>query len=139
RFQTCAPGHTFCIGPVTVTPVALTHSRPTLGWVIDCGGRRLAYLSDTRGLPEDSFATLAVAPVDLCVLDCAYPNGTNGPRGHNDLAEATAILNRMAPEIARLTHVNHELDGAAEAAPPDAPFARDGEIFTLAPDHQRLG
>lgn len=110
RFQTCAAGDAFCIGPVTVTPVALIHSRPTLGWVIEHGTQRIAYLSDTRGLPDATFAMLHTNPLDLVVLDCAYPPGSPGARNHNDLDEAQKILAQLCPKQARLTHVNHELD-----------------------------
>lgn len=131
RFQTCAAGEAFCIGPVTVTPVALIHSRPTLGWVIEHGVKRIAYLSDTRGLPNDTFATLDATPLDLVVLDCTYPPGVPSPRSHNDLDEAAATLARLSPNRARLTHINHELDAYYAASTGDMYFASDEETCVI--------
>lgn len=131
RFQTCAAGAPFRIGPVTVTPVALIHSRPTLGWLVAHGAKRIAYLSDTRGLPDDSFAILGAAPLDLVVLDCAYPPGTPGPRNHNDLPEAIAILAKLSPRQSRLTHINHDLDAHLPESGPDAPFASDQGVVEI--------
>jgi len=131
RFQTCVPGAGFCIGPVTVTPVALIHSRPTLGWVVQHGSRRMAYLSDTRGLPDDSFEIVGAAPLDLAVLDCTYPPGFPGPRNHNDLDEAATIIARLSPRRARLTHVNHELDAYDHVSGKDLSFAHDGERIVI--------
>jgi len=131
RFQTCAAGDRFCIGPVTVMPVALIHSRPTLGWVIEHGPQRIAYLSDTRGLPEETFATLNASPLDLVVLDCAYPPGIPGTRGHNDLDEAETIIKRLNPRHARLTHVNHELDQYRSATAAGLKLAHDYESLSV--------
>lgn len=131
RFQTCAAGEAFCIGPVTVTPVALIHSRPTLGWVIEHRAERIAYLSDTRGLPDDTLAVLETAPLDLVVLDCAYPPGSPGARTHNDLDEANAILARLAPKQARLTHLNHDLDQYLAASGVTCRTAWDHEVVEV--------
>ncbi|MFZ5751797.1 MAG: MBL fold metallo-hydrolase [Pseudomonadota bacterium] len=131
RFQTCSAGAAFCIGPITVTPVALIHSRPTHGWVVEHETQRIAYLSDTRGLPADTLAILDAAPLDLVVLDCAYPPGVPGPRNHNDLDEAADIIRRLAPHSARLTHINHELDGYSGASTVALGFARDEEVAVV--------
>ncbi|CAM5271795.1 Phosphoribosyl 1,2-cyclic phosphate phosphodiesterase [Frigidibacter albus] len=131
RFQTCAAGGAFCIGPVTVTPVTLTHSRPTLGWVIAHGAHRIAYLSDTRGLSVDTHAILDDAPLDLVVLDCAYPPGVPGPRNHNDLDEAAEILARLAPRLALLTHINHDLDEYSAGSIGDLGFANEGATVVI--------
>ncbi|MFU8865545.1 MAG: MBL fold metallo-hydrolase [Rhodobacterales bacterium] len=134
RFQTCAAGEAFCIGPVMVTPVTLIHSRPTLGWVIEHGAERIAYLSDTRGLPEETFAVLEAAPLDLVVLDCAYPPGSPGARNHNDLDEAITILTRISPRSMRLTHINHQLDVFGSANTLGPRMAHDGETILIS-DH----
>lgn len=131
RFQTCSAGAAFCIGPVTVTPVALNHSRPTLGWVVEHETQRIAYLSDTRGLPADTLAILDAAPLDLVVLDCAYPPGVPGPRNHNDLDEADAIVTRLAPKQARLTHLNHDLDQYLVASGAACRPARDHQVVQV--------
>lgn len=132
RFQTSAAGAPFSIGPITVTPVALIHSRPTLGWVIDHGDQRLAWLCDTRGLPDQTAAILAAQRPDFVAIDCAYPNGTTGARNHNDLDEASALLARIAPQDSRLLHLNHELDAALMATPTHLPVAWDGEEVVIA-------
>lgn len=132
RFQTCMAGSPFCIGPVTVTPVALIHSRPTLGWVIKHGARRIAYLSDTRSLTEETYATLETGTLDLVVLDCTYPPDVPGARNHNDLNESEAILERLVPGRARLTHINHELDSYSQSATMNALLANDQDVIEVA-------
>lgn len=133
RFHHVVPGQELDLGPIRVTAVALSHTRPTLGWVIECDGRSLAWLSDTRGLEPATIAALRAARPGLVLLDCAYPSGSPEPRNHNDLAEAEAILTALEPPATRLIHVNHELDAAlmTGAQKTRHALARDGEVIDL--------
>ena len=59
--------------------------------------RRLAYLTDTVGLPADSASRLLAAPLDLLVLDCSMPPQERPPRNHNDLTRALGASNHCVP------------------------------------------
>lgn len=104
---------------------------PARCWIIAHDAHRIAYLSDTRGLPEETFATLEAGPLDLIVLDCAYPQGVPGARNHNDLDEAAAIITRLPPHQTRLTHLNHELDEYSAASTVEFKIARDHEAVEI--------
>src|SRR5690554_6440846 len=54
---------------MTVTPVPLVHSKPTLGYCLDDGGSKLAYLTDTLGLPQETERFLRDWEPDVVVLD----------------------------------------------------------------------
>lgn len=110
EFRDVEPFVAFDLGPVTVTAVPLIHSRLTFGWLVAYRGKRLAYLSDTIGLPEATISCLAPLAVDTLVLDCAYPPNGGPGRNHNDIDEAIAIVEALEPHRCLLTHINHDLD-----------------------------
>ena len=65
-------------GALAATALPLVHSKPTFGYLLEGASeegtiRRLAYLTDTVGLPADSASRLLAAPLDLLVLDCSMP------------------------------------------------------------------
>lgn len=109
-FRDVEPFVAFALGPLNVTPLPLVHSRLTFGWLIEGRGTSIAYLSDTIGLPPETAAHLAARSLDFIVLDCAYPPNAGPGRNHNDIDEALAIIETLAPRRALLTHINHELD-----------------------------
>lgn len=115
---------------LALIPVPLTHSKPTLGYVFEHQGRRLAYLTDTAGLPDDTARFLAQAPVDAVVLDCSYPPQAEPPRNHNDLVSALASVAGLSAGKVVLTHIGHQLDAWLMAQGPTLPghvqFAYDG-------------
>ena len=90
--------------------VTLQHSRPTLGYVLEGEGRRIAYLTDTVGLPPATAEWLQREPLDLLVLDCSMPPQPQAPRNHNDLTLALQCIEDLQPASAVLTHVGHTLD-----------------------------
>src|SRR5690606_38370453 len=52
------------LGALSVTALPLLHSKPTLGYLLQGEGRRVAYLTDTVGLPEATFVYLQRAALD---------------------------------------------------------------------------
>lgn len=113
-----------------VIPVPLTHSKPTLGFCLDDGGTRLAYLTDTCGLPVETDRFLRDWRPDVVVLDATYPGSHAEPRNHNTVPMALEILERLAPRQAWLTHLGHEVDAelmsVTLALPPNVALAQDG-------------
>ena len=96
-------------------------------------GRRIAYLTDTVGVPEASCAELERAPLDLLVLDCSTAPQPVAPRNHNDLPRALQIIERLRPTQAVLTHIGHSFDAWLQAHPDALPGAvslgRDGLVL----------
>ncbi|MDP5293579.1 phosphonate metabolism protein PhnP [Oceanimonas sp. CHS3-5] len=91
-----------------ITPLDMVHSRPTLGYLFEHGGRRLAYLTDTQGLPAHSLALLQAGPaLDVLVVDCSFPPGAEG-RNHNGLEQVMAMCTQLQPARTVLTHIGHE-------------------------------
>ena len=98
------------VGPFSVTPLPLIHSKPVFGYAIDYQGKRLAYLTDTVGLPDDTLAWLQQHSPDVMVLDCSMPPKPSRPRNHNDLTLALELAEAIKPRQTLLTHIGHQLD-----------------------------
>ncbi|MCV6589001.1 MAG: phosphonate metabolism protein PhnP [Marinobacterium sp.] len=105
------PFQRFELGSVSVTALPMIHSKPTLGYLFEQNNQRIAYLTDTVGLPDTVAALLAEQPLDLLVIDCSRPPQPEPPRNHNDLNLVRAIHQRLRPARTVLTHIGHELDG----------------------------
>ncbi|MGJ7456637.1 phosphonate metabolism protein PhnP [Halomonas sp. RA08-2] len=120
---------------MTVTPVPLLHSKPTLGYCLDDGGAKLAYLTDTLGLPQETERFLRDWVPDVVVLDATYPASHMAPRNHNSLPMAIQIIERLGCPRAFLTHMSHELvaDLLCDPGqlPPHVQLARDDEEIWL--------
>ncbi len=120
------------LGELSVTALPLNHSKPTLGYLFEGMGRRIAYLTDTLGVPEASLSVLRQAPLDLLVLDCSSPPQTS-PQNHNDLTLALAVIAELKPAHALLTHIGHNLDSwlmeHPGALPASISLASDGQLL----------
>lgn len=119
-----------------VIPVPLNHSKPTLGYCIEGLTTKLAYLTDTLGLPGDTERFLRQWQPDVVILDATHPSSHTEPRNHNNLSMAVDIIERLAPAQAWLTHLNHEVDAEIMASPSlrlptNVALAHDGLEFEL--------
>lgn len=108
-------------GALGVTALPLLHSKPTLGYLFEGDGRRVAYLTDTVGLPPATSAWLRREPLDALVLDCSLPPQNPAPRNHNDLTLALDCIDELQPTVAVLTHVGHTLDAWLMQHPGELP------------------
>lgn len=97
------------LSALAVTALPLAHSKPTFGYLFEGGGQRMAYLTDTLGVPQPSADWLRRQALDLLILDCSSPPQPQ-PRNHNDLPCALQIIEELHPARAVLTHVGHDLD-----------------------------
>lgn len=141
HFQTLDAFQTMQLGALRVTPLPLAHSRPTFGYAVESpAGQRVAYLTDTLGLPADSRVFLQTWRPDLMLLDCSDPPRTQ-PRNHNDWDTALAIIDLVAPRRTLLTHLNHTLDAWLLETRPDMPatvaIARDDQVVDLVAETAR--
>lgn len=138
EFRTVREFAPFHLGSMVITPVPLRHSKITFGYCIECGTGRIAYLTDTAGLPPETEALLSAWQPTILVIDCSYPPQTDSPQSHNDLTLALAVIAAVRPQRAWLTHIGHELDAwlkdAGHTLPPRVFIARDGERISVPSD-----
>ncbi|MDR2092437.1 MAG: phosphonate metabolism protein PhnP [Azoarcus sp.] len=123
-------------GVFYVTAIPLAHSRPCFGYLIEAAPAdsarnvRLAYLTDTVGLPPESETYLKRQRIDLLVLDATFPPQPSAPRNHNDLTRALQTAAVLAPGKTLLTHIGHTLDAWLSSPdaqlPPGVACAKDG-------------
>lgn len=121
---------TFSIENICITPVPLIHSKPTLGYCLDNGNTRIAYLTDTAGLPSATLDFIREWHPSAMVLDCSFPPRETPPKNHCDLTVALQTIEMVAPEHTWLTHIGHELDlwlrDNSASIPANVSVARDG-------------
>jgi len=118
-------GEAFRIGDLDILPFRQIHGP------VDSLGFRIgpvAYSTDVKALPEDSFA--ALDSVRLWVVDAlrerAHPT-------HASLSETLSWIARVKPDRAWLTHLSEEMDYETLSAklPPGVEPAYDGLTATL--------
>ena len=120
EFRAIEPGVPFRALGETVLPIRLDHGRfRVLGFRIG----DLAYCTDVNRIPEASWPLLR--GLDTLFLDTLRP----APHPtHFSLPEALAVIERLRPRRAFLTHLSHEFDhGPTESTLPEGvALAYDG-------------
>jgi len=137
EFHSLSPFESFSLAGIDITPVPLWHSKKTLGYCFELAGMKLAYLTDTVGLPAKTQAFLKAWAPTVMVLDCSFPPLNHPPKNHNDLNLALAIHADIKPQQTVLTHIGHELDAwlleHSGSLPGDMSVAHDNGSFVLMP------
>jgi phosphoribosyl 1,2-cyclic phosphate phosphodiesterase len=117
------PENAFTILGEIVTPIPLIHGR------FDCLGFRIgnvAYCTDVSIIPDSSFALLK--GLDVLILDALRPDRPHP--SHMGVPQALAVIERVRPRRAYLTHMGHEMDYTRPPAlPAHVEFAYDGLSF----------
>jgi phosphoribosyl 1,2-cyclic phosphate phosphodiesterase len=120
----------FMLGDLRVTPLPLIHSRATFGYLFEWGGQSIAYLTDTKGLPQQTRDLLSGRALDCMVIDCSFMPGSE-QLGHNNLDEALGLHMAVGPYQSVLTHIGHDLDiwlqGHTHALPRNVIVGSDGQ------------
>ncbi|MDF1579815.1 MAG: phosphonate metabolism protein PhnP [Desulfuromonadales bacterium] len=122
------------IGTFCVTPLPLIHSKLTFGYLFESGQKRVAYLTDTKGLSQEVLKILHAGSIDLVVLDaCTSPNLPH--TNHNSIDEALTLVEMIKPGKTILTHIGHELDSwllaQNEPLPDHVQIGRDGLVIEM--------
>lgn len=123
------------LSEMEVTPVSLNHSKPVIGYCLTGPTTRLAYLTDTQGMPLETERFLSRWRPDILILDATHPPDTLRPQDHNTVTQAVEIAERLQPTQTWLTHLSHEVDAAglagALALPAHVSLAHDGLELAL--------
>lgn len=134
--RTVEPFASLRFGAATCTALPLNHPIPVHGWVIEAEGRRLAWLTDTYGIPARSLAWLADHPCNLLCLDTTFAPGVlRAPlKGHGDVATSLAAIAASGARQALLIHIGHGmqswLDGGG-VLPESVQVAVDGQVVDV--------
>lgn len=91
-----------------ITPIPLIHNVYTTGFFVEYKNYSIAYLLDTKGLPDKTYEFLKNKDqIDLILIDATY-----GPRresnNHNNFDDALETINDLKPKNAILTHISHK-------------------------------
>jgi len=124
---------TFRIDYLQVTPLPLIHSKVTFGYFFEFENYRIAYLTDTKGLPPKTSIFLQDKMIDLLIIDTSHsPDVVD--YNHNNLTESLLIHDLLKPIRTVLTHISHDfdiwLDENKNNLPNNVVVAKDGiEVF----------
>ena len=102
------PGQVIEAGAVRLTPLAVAHTPGTLGFLIDCNDRRIAYLPDTGQPPADTIERLH--GIECLVLDATFWGNNWYPEKHLSFNEAVAMGQSLEVKKLYLTHLSMHYD-----------------------------
>jgi len=109
KFNTKKKFEEFSIGYLKVTPLPLIHSKLTFGYLFELDNQRIAYLTDTKGLPPKTALFLEDRNIDLLIIDTSHAPNVNDTN-HNNLNDSLDICERLKPVRTVLTHISHDFD-----------------------------
>ena len=119
------PFRPFKVGDVEISFVPLNHIKYTYGFLISCEGKKLAYLLDTKGLPEETLR--AVKGVDYVILDASCPDELKC-EAHNTVSEAKALAEEIGAKMTFMVHLFPMID---ERVYEDYEVPDDGDVYVL--------
>lgn len=108
--HTVAPFVVFELQGLQVTPLPLNHSKLTFGYLLESAHSRVAWLSDTAGLPEKTLKFLLNNHPQVMIIDCSHAPREQTPRNHCDLNTVIAINEVIRCPRVVLTHISHQFD-----------------------------
>ncbi|HAL1386919.1 TPA: phosphonate metabolism protein PhnP [Escherichia coli] len=108
--HTVEPFVMFDLQGLQVTPLPLNHSKLTFGYLLETAHSRVAWLSDTAGLPEKTLKFLRNNQPQVMVIDCSHPPREDAPRNHCDLNTVLALNQVIRSPRVILTHISHQFD-----------------------------
>lgn len=116
--------------------IPLEHPGGSMGYVIEVGSRRLAYITDTTARPNSPYLA-EIYNLDLLIHECNFGDAHTElaeMTGHSWLSAVTEIVRRCRPAKTLLVHHNpvskllgDELALNAEQIAPNMQLAHDGD------------
>lgn len=129
----------FQLAGIDILPLPLNHSKPTFGYcftgLLESGERgSIAYLTDTRGIPDASWEQLIAICPNYIVIDCSHPPQYSASN-HNNLDDVLAMVQQLSNSQWVLTHIGHELDcylqENAQLLPANVLVGKDNMVLSL--------
>ena len=108
--HTVKPFVVFDLQGLQVTPLPLNHSKLTFGYLLETAHSRVAWLSDTAGLPDKTLKFLLNNPPQAIIIDCSHAPRAEPARNHCDLNTVVALNNVLRCPRVILTHISHQFD-----------------------------
>lgn len=108
--QVLTAGAPVMVGGLTITPHEVDHVAPTFALVVEAGGGRLCYTSDTR--PGPSVAS-AARGADTVLAEATLPPAFSGRAPHMTPGEAADLAASAGARTLVLTHLWPTVDRAA--------------------------
>ncbi len=105
---TVEPGQAVDIGGVRLTALAVTHVPGAAGFLVEHGGKRLAYLPDTGPLPAGTREQ--VLGIECLLLDATFWGRNWYPGRHLSFSEAIATGRELGVQQLYLTHLAMHYD-----------------------------
>ena len=94
------------IGDAVVTPLPVSHGLDTIyGFLIEGDGKRVAYMPDCNGIPDETFQQMA--GLDAMILDGLRPQPHPT---HFTTSECARALKKIGARQSFITHLTHESD-----------------------------
>jgi phosphoribosyl 1,2-cyclic phosphate phosphodiesterase len=109
NFQVLRKYETTKLGELLITPIPLIHSKPTLGYIFENKGHRIAYLLDTKDVPPKAVELLHDKHLTTLVIDTCEPPGVEN-RNHNNLDDTLSLHQRIGASKTIMTHISHNFD-----------------------------
>ena len=106
RLRQVAPYEAFKHEGISITPVPLNHKVETLGYLVDDGEARIAFLFDGKGLPSEGYDLVKSFEAHVVLVDATERPGSQNSY-HNNVDEAIELGNKVAAERTVLTHIAH--------------------------------
>lgn len=108
-FQLLKKFNSFEMDNLKITPLPLIHSKVNFGYLFEFNEQRIAYLTDTKGLPEKTHLYLDELQLDLLIIDTSHLAGVEDSN-HNNLNDSLLIQRSLDVKRTVLTHIGHDLD-----------------------------
>lgn len=97
----------FSLVSLKITPIPVLHgSVQTSGFKFETqSGTSIVYIPDAKVIPDESIAL--IGKPDYFIIDCLREEEHPS---HMNLTESLAIIDKVSPQQALLTHISHEMD-----------------------------
>jgi len=134
--ESWAFGQSLSFPGAKLTVLPARHNIETAGVLVEAG-KRLAYFTDTAGLPEET--ARAVAGVDFLICDATFHGENWFPDAHMEVAEAIELGRQVQAKQTVLAHLAFHYSVPVTTAQleeklrpyPGVTLAYDGQVFRL--------
>lgn len=106
RVQFIDQAHTVSVGSAQITPLPVQHGKDLIfGYLVENDGKRVGYIPDCNGIPNDTFALLE--NMDVMILDGLRPKPHPT---HFSTSECVEQLKKIGAKQSFITHLTHNWD-----------------------------